>query len=167
MITVARSRSGPWWPIVLGLAATCSACAPPAVQPADAPERVAPPAARTPVHQPAKEQPPTPTPIPPTPSNAEQELGRCIASYEDGVYKSAALQCQSALDLGLSAASDRATAHKYLAFIVCVTGREKVCREEFRKALEADPAFELAPAEIGHPVWGPVLRSVRSESAAK
>jgi hypothetical protein len=46
---------------------------------------------------------------------------------------------------------------------VCVSGREKVCRDEFRKAIEADPAFALAPAEAGHPVWSQVVRSVKAE----
>jgi hypothetical protein len=151
--------------MVCALAALCTACAPPAVQETAPPERVAPIAAAAPTPRTVKEQPPPP--IPPVPGKGEPELGRCVASYEDGAYKNVALQCQAALDLGLSAKSDRASAHKYLAFIVCVTGREKACRDELRKALEADPGFELAPAEIGHPVWGPVLRSVRSESTAK
>ena len=35
------------------------------------------------------------------------------------------------------------------------------CRDEFRRALAVDPALELAPAEAGHPVWGPIFRSVK------
>jgi len=95
------------------------------------------------------------------------ELARGIKSYEDGAYKGAAKQFQAALDLGLEAKADQATAHKYLAFMTCVSGREKSCRDEFRKALDADPAFELGPAEAGHPIWGSVLRSVKSDAATK
>ena len=96
-------------------------------------------------------------------SKGEQELERAVKSYEEGAHKNAARQFQAALDFGLESKADRVTAHKYLAFIVCVSGREKSCRDEFRKALDADPSFELGPAEIGHPVWGPVFRSVRSD----
>ena len=40
--------------------------------------------------------------------------------------------------------------------------RERLCRDEFRKALGADPALELEPAEAGHPVWGPIFRAVKA-----
>jgi hypothetical protein len=69
--------------------------------------------------------------------------------------------------MGLDAKRDQAMAHKYLAFISCVTGREKKCRGEFNKALDADPKFELEPAEAGHPIWGQVLRSIKTERATK
>jgi Tfp pilus assembly protein PilF len=100
-------------------------------------------------------------------SKGEQELERAVKSYEEGAHKNAARQFQAALDFGLDSKADRVTAHKYLAFIVCVSGREKSCRDEFRKALDVDPSFELGPAEIGHPVWGPVFRSVKSDAVAK
>jgi Tfp pilus assembly protein PilF len=96
---------------------------------------------------------------------AELELARGIHSYEDGEHKRASRELQAALDLGLEAGRDRAKAHKYLAFIICVTGREKVCRDQFRKALEADPAFELEPAEAGNPIWRAALRSARAQRA--
>jgi tetratricopeptide (TPR) repeat protein len=101
------------------------------------------------------------------PNKSEEELERGVVSYEDGEYKTAAKQLQIALDIGLDAKRDQAKAHKYLAFISCVSGREKSCRDEFRKALDADPKFDLDPAEAGHPIWGPVFRSVKSERAAK
>ncbi|HTP99025.1 MAG TPA: TssQ family T6SS-associated lipoprotein [Casimicrobiaceae bacterium] len=94
---------------------------------------------------------------------AQSELDAGVTSYEDGDYKAAAKQLQSALDMGLADPADRARAHKYLAFIVCVTGREKACRDEFKKAFEADPNFALAPAEAGHPVWSQVVKSVKAE----
>jgi hypothetical protein len=100
--------------------------------------------------------------VPPT---AEQELATGVRYYEDGDYKAAAGQLQAALDMGLTAPADVARAHKYLAFMVCVTGREKACRDEFRSALVADPTFALAPAEASHPVWPKVLRSVKAELA--
>lgn len=98
---------------------------------------------------------------------AERALDAGVKSYEDGDYKPAASSLQSALDQGLTSKSDQAEAHKYLAFIHCVSRREKQCREEFRKSLEADAKFDLTPAEAGHPTWGPVFRSVKADVAAK
>jgi Tfp pilus assembly protein PilF len=97
----------------------------------------------------------------------EHELQKGTKSYEEGAYKTAAKQFQAALDLGLDARSDQANAHKYLAFIACASGREKVCRDEFRKALDADPTFELEPAEAGHPIWAPIFRRAKADAVAK
>lgn len=101
------------------------------------------------------------------PRKAEQELAAGIGAYEDGDYKTAPRLLQSALDAGLSATSDKVAAHKYLAFMHCAQRRDKSCREEFRKALELDPKFELDAAEDGHPVWGPVFKSTRAEMAKR
>ena len=88
-------------------------------------------------------------------------LAAGLRQYEDGNYAESARQLQSAIDQGLGQA-DRVKAHKTLAFIHCVSGRTTACREEFRRALSIDPAFELPPAEAGHPTWGPVFRSVKA-----
>ena len=98
-----------------------------------------------------------------SPRKAEQELSTGIRNYEDGNYKNAAKSLQTALDTGLTFKNDRIAAHKYLAFIHCAQEREKQCRDEFRAALELDSTFELSTAEAGHPVWGPVFRSVKAE----
>ncbi len=94
-------------------------------------------------------------------SKAEQALSDGIKEYEDGDYKDAQASLRSALDHGLTSKVDQVKAHKYLAFIHCASNREKQCREEFRKTLDIDPAFDLTPAESGHPIWGPVFRSVK------
>lgn len=98
-----------------------------------------------------------------SPRKAEQELTNGIKNYEEGNYKTASRNLQNALNAGLAFDSDAVRAHKYLAFINCLTNQEKLCREEFRKALELDKKFELTPAEAGHPMWGPVYRSVKAE----
>lgn len=85
-----------------------------------------------------------------------------VRNYEEGNYRTAARRMQFALEEGLSR-PDRVKAHKYLAFIACVSGQQLTCREEFGIALELDPAFELDAAEIGHPIWGPVYRSVKGK----
>lgn len=95
------------------------------------------------------------------PRKAEQDLSLGIRAYEDGDYKNSARLLQSALSAGLFLNSDKVAAHKYLAFMHCAQSREKACRDEFRKALELNPGFELTPAESGHPAWGPVFKSLK------
>ena len=99
------------------------------------------------------------------PRKAEQELSTGIKNYENGNYQTASKYMQNALNIGLTFKSDQITAHKYLAFVHCVSEREKLCKEEFKKALELDPAFELTTAEAGHPIWGPIFRGLKAEQA--
>ena len=84
-----------------------------------------------------------------------------VRLYDDGDYAESAKNLQAAIDQGLPS-QQRARAHKYLAFIHCASNREQLCREEFRKALAEDPTLELAPAEAGHPIWGPIFRAVKA-----
>lgn len=95
-------------------------------------------------------------------SKGEPQLQAGIRLYENGRYPQATTSLQSALNAGLSDA-DQVTANKYLAFISCVSSRERQCRAYFRRALEIDPSFELEPAEAGHPMWGPVFRGVKTK----
>lgn len=97
------------------------------------------------------------------PSN--KELASGIKSYEAGDYQTALITLKNAQEMGLNDKHDQVLAHKYLAFIHCVSGREQQCRDEFRKALTIDPAFDLTAAEAGHPVWGPVFRSEKANLA--
>jgi len=98
------------------------------------------------------------------PGKAEQALAAGIKQFEDGEYADATKTLQSALELGLVKAPDRSKAHKYLAFIHCVSGRQRPCQEEFRKALEDTPGMELEPSEVGHPIWGPEFRNAKARS---
>lgn len=98
---------------------------------------------------------------------AEQELNLGIHNYEEGNYKIAAGNFQNALDGGLASISDQITAHKYLAFIYCVSGERLACRGEFKQVLKLNPKFNLTPAEAGHPIWGPVFRAVKAEDTSK
>lgn len=98
-------------------------------------------------------------------SPSEQKLSSGIKYYGEGDYTSSAEALQNALDMGLKKKNDQVSAHKYLAFIHCVSKREKQCREAFKSALEIDPDFDLKPEEAGHPVWGPVFRSIKAQHA--
>lgn len=88
-------------------------------------------------------------------------LSAGLKLYEEGNYAESVQNLQGAIDLGVPV-KQRANAHKHLAFIQCSWGQERECRDEFRKALAADPALQLAPAEAGHPVWGPIFRSLKT-----
>lgn len=138
----------------------CSACASTSVKEVEAPAPMA-----------VKESKPATRPVAPAGApapldKAGQELASGIASYENGAYKLASRQLQSALALGLETGAEKARAHKYLAFMHCVGGRDRLCRNEFRKALDADPGFDLSAAESGHPTWGPVFRKLKEAGKA-
>jgi len=59
-----------------------------------------------------------------------------IEDYEEGNYRIAKRRLQFALEEGLSRA-DRVKAHKYLAFIGCVSSQQLACREEFAGCIGA------------------------------
>ena len=162
-MNVISMRSQTFWVVAAAVALACAGCSSTTVQQGAKPSQNA---ARSIAAVPERAKGPLVIPEAPL-AKGKQDLERAIKSYEEGAYKPAARQLQAALDLGLDANTDQAAAHKYMAFIVCVSGREKACRDEFRKALDADPNFELAPAEAGHPIWAAVLRSVRSEATIK
>ena len=96
-----------------------------------------------------------------TPAKGEAALNTGLKQYDNGDYVDAARSLQGAISEGLRD-SDRVTAHKHLAFIHCASGRERQCRDEFRRALAVDSSMELTPAEAGHPTWGPVFRSLKA-----
>lgn len=94
---------------------------------------------------------------------AQEQLATGVKQYEAGEFDAAVKSLTASLDHGLLSKVDQSRARKYLAFSHCVSGREQQCREEFRKAFEINPDFALTPAEDGHPIWGPVYRSVRTQ----
>lgn len=95
-------------------------------------------------------------------SKGEKELEFGIRAYEDGEYSYATRLLQASLDAGLRGTSNRMRAHKYLAFVHCASSRMQLCRDEFNKALGIDPTFTLREDEAGHPIWGPVFRSLKT-----
>jgi Tfp pilus assembly protein PilF len=91
------------------------------------------------------------------------KLSKGVENYEDGNYIASVEALNNVLQTKLADRNDKVSAYKYIAFIDCVSGREKMCYEAFRKALLLNPNFELTPAEAGHPVWGPVFRSAKAK----
>jgi len=98
---------------------------------------------------------------------ARAQLAQGVTQYQAGDYDNAVKSLQSSLEHGLLAKNEQSRARKLLAFIHCVSNHEQQCRDEFRKAFEIDPEFALTPAEDGHPIWGPVYRSVRTQLIAE
>ncbi len=98
-----------------------------------------------------------------TATPADKKLNYGVLTYEEGNYQASITALQGVLEAGISAKQEKVKAYKYLAFIQCVSGREGMCRDYFKKALDTDPGFSLDTAESGHPIWGPAYRSVKSK----
>ena len=147
--------------LLLALAA-CQSPAPvaePAAQPVEEPEPVLP----APV-----EPPPAPIAIP---TASERALAAGIALYDAGNFNGAIKRLRGAREIWSDSTSPGATAnklaaHKYLAFSYCVTNRRALCRQQFVDAIKLEPNFDLAPAEKGHPIWGPEFDRARKQASA-
>ncbi|MGE0357620.1 MAG: TssQ family T6SS-associated lipoprotein [Burkholderiales bacterium] len=100
-------------------------------------------------------------------ARARAQLLAGLKAYDAGDYEGAQKSLQASLEHGLLEKADQGTARKHLAFIHCLAGRETLCAAEFRRAFEIDPAFVLSIAEDGHPIWGPVYRTVRATLIAE
>jgi len=98
-------------------------------------------------------------------SPSKAMLDRGVTSYEQGNYSVAMTRLQGVIDYPAATAPQKVEAYKLSAFIHCISGREKMCSESFKKALQLDPKFDLTPAEVGHPVWGPVFLTAKKSSA--
>lgn len=97
----------------------------------------------------------------------ERKLSQGVAKYEEGNYIASMAALNNVLQTKLVDKNDRVSAYKYLAFIHCVSDREKMCQEAFSKALAISPDFELTPAEAGHPIWGPAFRRAKEKIVKK
>jgi Tfp pilus assembly protein PilF len=98
-------------------------------------------------------------------SSTEHMLNNGIRNFEDGNYSEAMKILQDVVDNQDTSKEIKVESYKYLAFIHCISDREKMCRESFKKALELNPDFNLTPAEAGHPVWGSVFSNMKSKPA--
>lgn len=93
----------------------------------------------------------------------EQKLEIGVKEYEEGNYVTASNVLASVLTEKGASRAQRIRANKYLAFIACLSAREKACREYFHTILEINPEFSLSAAEAGHPIWGPVFANVKEK----
>lgn len=93
----------------------------------------------------------------------EQKLEIGVKEYEEGNYVTASNVLGSVLTEKNASRAQKIRANKYLAFIACLSSREKACREYFHDVLELNPEFSLSAAEAGHPFWGPVFSNVKEK----
>lgn len=99
-------------------------------------------------------------------SVAKRFLAKGVAEYEAGNYLNAQIALDGVLGNQYATRYETMMAHKYMAFIQCISENQKLCREHFQHVLEINPYFELTEAESGHPLWGPVFRGIK-DSASK
>lgn len=94
-------------------------------------------------------------------SNSERALVAAIAAYDRGEFGNAARQLNAMTNDGSLDPSQQLRALKTLAFSQCSSGAIPSCRQTFERAFRADPNFDLAVAERGHPTWGPQFERAR------
>jgi len=96
----------------------------------------------------------------------ESGLREGIRLYNEGDFNGA-IRRLSARDVNNGPLATRLMALKYQAFSYCVTSRPAPCRQAFDRALRLDPAFDLAPGEHGHPLWGPVFTKAKQAAGQR
>ncbi len=160
-------RAGP--AAVLAALLVC-ACQTPPPLPEHPPSRATPPTeVKQPARAPAAPQAPPSAPAP-TVTPAERALADAVALYDAGNFASVIKRLTGASEIWQDDTSrsnaTQITAHKYLAFSYCVTNNRLQCRQQFAEALKMDPQFALAPAEKGHPIWGPEFERAKNQTSA-
>jgi hypothetical protein len=94
-----------------------------------------------------------------------QALKDGVTLYNNGEYNAAISKLLGSPEITKSKSKAvKVEALKYAAFSYCVTSRTQLCRQQFDRALKIDPRFDLTPAEIGHPIWGPVFSSAKKKT---
>lgn len=107
-----------------------------------------------------------PTEVPIELSEGEKNLASAIATFDRGEYALAIRQLKPlTTDSTLNKAA-QLRALKSLAFSQCLSRAITACRQTFEHAFRLDDKFDLAPAERGHPVWGPQFERARKAVAA-
>jgi hypothetical protein len=86
-----------------------------------------------------------------------------VAAFQKGEYRRAETKLAESQKLGLKYVDEIVLAHKTQAFLYCVTKRTAQCEKSFQSAFDMDSSFDLARAERGHPVWGPVFTKVKKK----
>ena len=88
-------------------------------------------------------------------------LTAAVQTFERGEYVAAIRQLTPLTTDSALEAANRLRALRFLAFAQCLTRAVTACRQSFERAFRLDSSFELAPAERGHPVWGPQFELAR------
>lgn len=94
---------------------------------------------------------------------ARSALNAGIALYDQGDYAGAVKKLSTSGEIWKADKDLQLKALKYMAFSYCVTSQPAACRHQFDRAFKLDPAFDLAPGEKGHPLWGPVFERAKKQ----
>ena len=140
------------------LVAGCAA--PPASNDAGYPQAAPPPASP----RPAEAKPQAPPPAPPVarePSASEKALAAALETFDRGDYQAAIRQLTPLSGDATLDKENQLRALRSLAFSQCLTRALVPCRQTFERAFRLDSRFDLAPAERGHPIWGPQFERAR------
>lgn len=86
-------------------------------------------------------------------ASGRQLLGQGISLYESRKLDQAEKALQASLFAGLPDRREKATAHKYLAFVFCTNKEWARCDAAFDAALEARPSFALEEYELQSTPW--------------
>lgn len=89
-------------------------------------------------------------------------IAEAMKTYENADYPKAIKLFQESLKETLTPL-EQIQVLKLMAFSYCLTNRLTLCRAEFEKILQLNPAFELDAAEAGHPSWGPPFRTLKAK----
>jgi Tfp pilus assembly protein PilF len=100
-------------------------------------------------------------------AKAEQTLSDGLVKYDAGEFAAAQKLLEASLKEGLKEKADTVRAMKHLAFTHCLQERYALCRAEFTRIYEVDPAFDLTPAEAGHPSWTKTFAAAKRAHEAK
>ena len=160
-----RSLRSTLW---LAIPVLLTACATPPPAPVNRPPPASPPVApRPPTQVPAP--PPAPVPPPAAVDNSanDRALASAISAYDRGEYGQATRLLTPLVNDGTLDSEQQLRALKTLAFSQCSTNAITSCRQTFERAFRADPRFELAVAERGHPIWGPQFERARKTVLGK
>ncbi len=103
-----------------------------------------------------------PAPVIKLPTPGEKLIADAMKMYDDADYPKAIKLFQESLKEALTPV-EQIQSHKFTAFSYCLTNRMTLCRGEFEKILQLNPAFELDAAEAGHPSWGAPFRTVKAK----
>lgn len=105
----------------------------------------------------------TAAPVAPVLRSDQIALQDGINLFNNGDYNGAIKRLSTASEIWAGGVEQaiQLEALKYTAFSYCVTSRQTLCKAQFEKALKLNPAFDLAPGEKGHPLWGPIFDRVK------
>ena len=152
--------------------ALLGACAAPPPKPVSYPAPATPPPSAPRPVPPVPVPAPAPAPVaPPAPvvdiSGNDRALATAVGAYDRGDYAQAIRLLTPLTNDGTLDSEQQLRALKTLAFSQCSTNAVTACRQTFERAFRADPRFELATAERGHPIWGPQFERARKAVTGK